>query len=212
MGRVITSEDYVGTKLERLIQPDPAKLLRKSLDDKFEKGVIDQPLYDGAVKELDQLIEKAGGEGSRGGHIIGHTQSGKPVYSGKKAENYHDFNSQDHRDANYVHSDEHRSNSNKAYNNRYGGVISEAKRFESLAAGHNQASKDHTHYAERKDHAEKKFNEHMGLYGKMTDTQKKKYRSQIKTVHDVGMAMAGEKDAASMGRFDAHKKFLQDTK
>lgn len=38
-------------------------------------------------------------EGSRGGKIIGHTKSGKPIYAQKKAFEYKDFSKQDHKDA-----------------------------------------------------------------------------------------------------------------
>lgn len=53
-------------------------------------------------------LEK-GGEGSRGGKVIGHTKSGKPVYaSGEKQK---DFTKDDHHDAFQIHakiSDDHR--------------------------------------------------------------------------------------------------------
>lgn len=53
------------------------------------------------------LVVAAGGEGSRGGNIIGHTSSGKPIYEtgnrGKKAE---DFTSEDHREAHKLHNRE----------------------------------------------------------------------------------------------------------
>lgn len=45
-------------------------------------------------------IEK-GGEGSRGGKIIGHTKSGKPIYEDHKAssKHYRHWTAQDHKDA-----------------------------------------------------------------------------------------------------------------
>lgn len=50
---------------------------------------------------VEDSIEK-GGEGSRGGKVIGHTKSGKPVYEHRNP-NYHsgfeDFTKQDHQDA-----------------------------------------------------------------------------------------------------------------
>ena len=46
---------------------------------------------------LGDLIEKA--EGSRGGKVIGHTKSGKPVYASMKASHYDNFTAEDHRDA-----------------------------------------------------------------------------------------------------------------
>jgi len=44
-----------------------------------------------------------GGEGSRGGKIIGHTKSGKAVYQNKDYHQYNDFNEEDHRDASKLH-------------------------------------------------------------------------------------------------------------
>ncbi len=50
----------------------------------------------------DNVMKGHGGEGSHGGHIIGHTKSGKPIYeSGKTGMGEH--TEQDHRDAGKVH-------------------------------------------------------------------------------------------------------------
>ena len=51
----------------------------------------------------DENMEKAEGEGTRGGHIIGHTGSGKPIYaSGSKTSSY---TPADHKDASVAHHD-----------------------------------------------------------------------------------------------------------
>lgn len=53
----------------------------------------------------DSKLSK-GGEGSRGGHVIGHTKSGKPVYVGHADHaDYKNFSSQDHLDAAELHRD-----------------------------------------------------------------------------------------------------------
>lgn len=57
----------------------------------------------GLEKGFDTELEK-GGEGSRGGHIIGHTKSGKPVYEKKTHTSYKEFTEQDHFDAEALHS------------------------------------------------------------------------------------------------------------
>lgn len=56
-----------------------------------------------SYKNADEIIK--GGEGSRGGKVIGHTKSGKPVYSHKDAghESYKDFSIADHLDAASLH-------------------------------------------------------------------------------------------------------------
>jgi hypothetical protein len=56
------------------------------------------------AKKYDIDLEK-GGEGSKGGMVIGHTQSGKAVYQKHSAnhESYSDFSSKDHKDASKLH-------------------------------------------------------------------------------------------------------------
>ncbi len=51
---------------------------------------------------------KKSGEGSRGGKVIGHTKSGKPIYGDRAArhQSYNHFNAQDHEDAREVHFDQ----------------------------------------------------------------------------------------------------------
>ena len=51
--------------------------------------------------EEDSEIEKS--EGARGGRVIGHTKSGKPIYENKKGSTYKNFSKQDHDDAATLH-------------------------------------------------------------------------------------------------------------
>jgi len=51
------------------------------------------------------MILEKGGEGSRGGKIIGHTKSGKPVYETHNAMAEKKYTSKDHYDASYAHLD-----------------------------------------------------------------------------------------------------------
>jgi len=51
---------------------------------------------------LDNLI-KAGGPGSRGGKVVGHTQSGKPIYDSFNHSSHNDFSNADHADAFALH-------------------------------------------------------------------------------------------------------------
>jgi hypothetical protein len=57
-------------------------------------------------KAFHNMIEK-GGEGSRGGKIIGHTKSGKPIYEEHRPmhENYKNFTSEEHIEASRLHRD-----------------------------------------------------------------------------------------------------------
>lgn len=47
-------------------------------------------------------LEK-GGEGSKGGKVIGHTKSGKPIYDRKVVRLYHNYSKKDHEDAKEFH-------------------------------------------------------------------------------------------------------------
>ena len=53
---------------------------------------------------VDLTQFEKGGEGSKGGKIIGHTKSGKPVYANKNAthKDYNDFTKEDHEDASVI--------------------------------------------------------------------------------------------------------------
>jgi hypothetical protein len=82
----IQYEKYVKHR-EAGIKPTAAvnKVLNKSVDDELEKG----------------------GEGSKGGKVIGHTKSGKAIYEHKNANHndYKDFTANDHNDALQAHAD-----------------------------------------------------------------------------------------------------------
>lgn len=54
----------------------------------------------------DDMLKKS--EGSRGGKVIGHTKSGKPVYEDHKRSDhsdYENFNAKDHKEASQLHYD-----------------------------------------------------------------------------------------------------------
>ena len=54
---------------------------------------------------VSDFVSKAHGEGSRGGHIIGHTKTGKAVYADKSGHDrsYAHFSHEDHQDAGKLH-------------------------------------------------------------------------------------------------------------
>lgn len=75
-----------------------------NLNQKIMSNVIEimQKACQEKRETIQKNFEKANtGEGSRGGKIIGHTKSGKPVYEDKGGDHkaYENFSSQDHRDA-----------------------------------------------------------------------------------------------------------------
>lgn len=50
------------------------------------------------IKSEEKTDLEKGGEGSKGGKIIGHTKSGKPIYE-VKHDSYKNFSKEDHKDA-----------------------------------------------------------------------------------------------------------------
>jgi hypothetical protein len=51
---------------------------------------------------VEDVLQK-GGEGSKGGKVIGHTKSGKPIYESVNHPDHKDFSKEDHRDAAEIH-------------------------------------------------------------------------------------------------------------
>lgn len=49
------------------------------------------------------LKNDTGGEGSRGGHVIGHTSTGKPVYANHKHKSHGGFTPEEHKQAANLH-------------------------------------------------------------------------------------------------------------
>jgi len=76
------------------IEPDP---IEKAFEDLI--GIETDPVE----KAFGNLLKK--GEGERGGKIIGHTKSGKPVYAHKQAHHidHTNWSVQDHHDASRIH-------------------------------------------------------------------------------------------------------------
>jgi hypothetical protein len=58
-------------------------------------------IIDGVCQLCGEDGLKKGGEGSKGGKVIGHTKSGKPIYAGKMAnhKHYENFSSKEHHEA-----------------------------------------------------------------------------------------------------------------
>lgn len=113
MDNIIKAEDYQGTPIyDALISSGKSEeIIRETIANNLRKGLITRDQFNKANAQLDDLIKagKKTGAGSRGGHVIGYTKSGKPVYKGKDqahAKEYKDFTHQDHIDASKLHADE----------------------------------------------------------------------------------------------------------
>lgn len=76
--------------------------------------IKEQTFIEKAFDVINKSLEvfEKGGEGSRGGKVIGHTKSGKPIYANSKHESHKDFTEQDHEDAREVHMNETVTNRN----------------------------------------------------------------------------------------------------
>ncbi len=84
--------------------------MRNKLSSNLEKGLIDEDLYNSSLTTIDEL--EKGGEGSKGGKVIGHTKSGKPIYRTDSSTNWDhpehkDFTAKDHKDAQNLIQAEH---------------------------------------------------------------------------------------------------------
>ena len=75
----------------------PESLIAKSQENDIEKAEDDDENKEGD----DEDIEKA--EGSKGGKIIGHTKSGKPIYEAASHSSHRAFSRTDHDDAISLH-------------------------------------------------------------------------------------------------------------
>lgn len=166
----LSLDDFVDSKVKHNIfkQSSSPDTIRHELDLSFEKGFIDRPLYESAIEQLNDVVEKASkGEGSKGGKIIGHTKSGKPVYQGKSGHDYKDFSEDDHRDAARFHESESSKYINKQANSEQEYYANRA-----IARHHNQQHGIHTQNAYEARNKEQKAS--------LSDDEKKIIRDQKK--------------------------------
>ena len=84
------------------------------------------------------------GEGSRGGKIIGHPSSGKPIYMNHNHPTHKEFSSSDHRDAVKLHFSE----GFRVQHNPASGELSKSER--DVVKQHNEARKHHDKEFENK--------------------------------------------------------------
>ena len=83
--------------------------MTQSVEDRIRQEQLEQRLRAAVVTGQSSLVEKAfneavldridKAEGSRGGKIIGHTRSGKPIYDTANHPSHSDFSSKEHYEA-----------------------------------------------------------------------------------------------------------------
>jgi hypothetical protein len=109
--------------LSKSEQTEAQKAKVKKVVEEFNKGILKSSTGElitdrsealrFALSEAGIEIEKSGGEGSRGGKVIGHTKSGKPIYDTFEHEGHKSFDKYDHSDAVKLHMKLMSKNDNK---------------------------------------------------------------------------------------------------
>lgn len=119
---------------------------------------------DSIQKSQDNELEKS--EGSRGGKVIGHTKSGKPIYESHSHESHKEYSADDHADAAKV--------LRKVANEKYkksttigSDIRSRHEKGSSLKDFEQKTPEYHAYVKELDDHPEyrnlyKEYNEHHG--------------------------------------------------
>lgn len=116
--------------------------IKNQLKENLTKGLIDEDTFKKAEEQLDNLVKAKKGEGSKGGKVIGHTKSGKPVYAtmiGSK-EIRDKYTPEDHKDASDFHIREAQKHQQESYGrpDKYGRDFHSA-----LAEHHRDLAKHH---------------------------------------------------------------------
>ena len=129
----------------------------------------------------DRLVLTKGGEGSRGGKIIGHTSSGKPVYasSGGKPSGHTGFTAKDHAEAAEHHRDSAEQLRRMASGGSARSAISRRRELRERAKHHAEVSAHHEAASKKVKPPEPKKAKHLKSPG-MTTSQ------AVALTHDAG--------------------------
>lgn len=133
-----------------------------------QRDLIQKGLYGGLPCE--DLIEK-GGEGSRGGKVIGHTKSGKPIYDTGSLDQHKDFTPGEHREAALLHSKKQISSSRKEDSDR-----------------HLESSTNHSLMAKEKENKDFKEGDEVRIGGKRNGVYHSKVEDGKKGYHHIKVA------------------------
>ena len=92
---------------------------RNQIKDNIYKSYHALPAENQIEKSDESDLEK-GGEGSRGGQVIGHTESGKPVYASKPFVSTHNsWTRKEHYDAADIHREHAKKQTDKVEKERH---------------------------------------------------------------------------------------------
>lgn len=92
----------------RCVDIEYLKMFTENLDDKKNYQLTIPQMVDLGIEKSEENDIEKGGEGSKGGKVIGHTKSGKPVYENSISSKgkYRGFSKKDHEDAVKLHATE----------------------------------------------------------------------------------------------------------
>ena len=131
-------------------------------------------------------LEKSG-EGSRGGKVIGHTKSGKPIYDTYQHKSHKGFTKEDHEDARNLHYNKAVSLSEgKEYKDYQG------KNKKTVTQHHIQASNHNSHVeylTNKEDHADKR----PAPEDNKSKSKSSSFDKEVKEVMDASFNLSAEK-------------------
>lgn len=109
-------------------------------------------LHRQAAFRMNKSMAKSGGEGSRGGRVVGHLKNGKPVYEKRTASHlsYDSFTPKEHKEAAGVHEKEAKLHAAIYANNmKHNGTVEDAVHAKRAAETHNRFAQAHHAMADK---------------------------------------------------------------
>lgn len=99
----MSESSVIVAKANQAAKPAGGFFVKSFNDDDMDALFVEQDMFK-SEKKSEATLEKAGKEGSRGGKVIGHTKSGKPIYEeGNKGAK--GWSAEDHMDAYHAHTE-----------------------------------------------------------------------------------------------------------
>jgi hypothetical protein len=173
----------VNDLIEQRLDFDPLQLeLAKARKDWKPSGAFNTKSFDEGdfrFAPSQPVLAKAmpKGEGARGGHVIGHTKTGKPVYSDPKHPEHGKFSDEDHYDAHLAHG-QHQRKHESELNKPVRGRINEHMAHVDQAQYHGKMADKHLGMVKQKDST--KLHPHLKTLGDVADHARKVATSAFK--------------------------------
>lgn len=182
--------------------------IKKAIDDNYANGLIDPLTYMRACVQLDNLLEKAGktGEGSRGGHVIGHTKSGKAIYDHFGHPEHNGFTADESREAalHHIESGKLHEQRENMYNTLHGESKTDEEKKHTKEGAETHAKAKQHHYINADIHHE---------HANMMDAAKNKehLKNKLEGKHGfIGFTHKGERvEVYANSQYDAIKQIRE---